>query len=246
MFSRRGARIRRSCPQGTGGQQFLPSSVAGLVLWLRADRGITTATGVSQWNDYSSSGLVFTQATGSKQPTLNSADASYGGQPTLSFASANAQVLISTGNLTLNQPCTMLIVGNMSGASVSQAYIDFNTTELIVYNAGSGTSEFLFAGTTSIGGSIGNNVNPQVIAAIANGASTAVYGNNSKTPLQSGTAGANNGSGTISIGAQKPGNVTFLNGKMAEVLLYNRALSQAELTALFTQYAGRRYKIATS
>lgn len=47
---------------------FNPKSIATLKLWLRADQGITIATGVSQWNDLSGSGNNLTQGTAGKQP----------------------------------------------------------------------------------------------------------------------------------------------------------------------------------
>jgi hypothetical protein len=51
--------------------QFSPTSIANCALWLDgADAStITTATGVSQWNDKSGNGFNLTQSTGSLQPT---------------------------------------------------------------------------------------------------------------------------------------------------------------------------------
>ena len=51
--------------------QFSPTSIANCALWLDgADAStITTATGVSQWNDKSGNGFNLTQDTGSLQPT---------------------------------------------------------------------------------------------------------------------------------------------------------------------------------
>ncbi len=48
---------------------WTPASASPLV-WLRADLGITIATGVSVWADQSGNGHDLAQATGSKQPTF--------------------------------------------------------------------------------------------------------------------------------------------------------------------------------
>jgi hypothetical protein len=52
-------------------QDTTPQTIlGGLAWWLRADKGITIATGVSQWNDLSGNGVNFTQATAANQPTF--------------------------------------------------------------------------------------------------------------------------------------------------------------------------------
>ncbi len=46
-----------------------PDAIDGLVMWLDAEQGITTDTGVSVWADQSGSGNDATQTTGTEQPT---------------------------------------------------------------------------------------------------------------------------------------------------------------------------------
>jgi len=57
-------------------------------LWLRADLGVTIATGVSSWVDQANS-VAFTQATGGAQPTRNAADSSLNNQATISGDGVN-------------------------------------------------------------------------------------------------------------------------------------------------------------
>lgn len=52
-----------------GSSAFSPTTLGGLQLWLRGDKGTTIATGVSTWADQSVGGNNATQATGAKQPT---------------------------------------------------------------------------------------------------------------------------------------------------------------------------------
>jgi hypothetical protein len=48
-----------------------PLNILGsLAWWLRADQGITLATGVSQWSDLSGNGVTFSQGTGTNQPSF--------------------------------------------------------------------------------------------------------------------------------------------------------------------------------
>jgi hypothetical protein len=47
-----------------------PSMLAGLALWLDAEKGVTGAANVSAWADQSGNGNNFSQATGANQPSL--------------------------------------------------------------------------------------------------------------------------------------------------------------------------------
>jgi hypothetical protein len=55
--------------------------LGNLAWWVRADQGITLATGVSAWADLSGNGINFTQGTGANQPTL--VNGAIGGQPAI-------------------------------------------------------------------------------------------------------------------------------------------------------------------
>lgn len=57
--------------------------------WIRADLGITLATGVSAWNDQSGNGHHFAQATGSQQPAYSAADATLNNRPTVTGDGSN-------------------------------------------------------------------------------------------------------------------------------------------------------------
>jgi hypothetical protein len=81
-----------------------------------------------------------------------------------------------------------------------------------------------------------------VFAAVANGASSAVYVDDSQNANATGTAG--DSWNAIEVGATLGGN-NLLNGKVAEIITYSRALSASERKTLFA-YLGARYGIATS
>lgn len=230
-----------------GGGAFIPTQLSGCTLWLRADLGTTIATGVSQWNDQSGTGdsnKNVVQATGSKQPTLTASDAAYNNQATLSFASASLQVLRSgTWSVALTQPTTVIVVGNWTVNSGGR-FIDGltqHTLEILDNGASSGisidASVQLSAGASSYDGS------KAVICGVFNGASSKIFKNNSQTPLVTGNAGATGATGT-EVGAEANGS-NYLNGKIAEVIIYNKVLALSDQLTVF-QYLGTRYNISVS
>lgn len=73
---------------------FLPSSLSGLLIWLRADLGITlNGSTVSAWADQSPNGNNAVQASPSNQPTYNPSVASLQNMPTLSFVANGSTFL---------------------------------------------------------------------------------------------------------------------------------------------------------
>lgn len=225
-----------------GAKAFTPLSLSGLVAWYRADLGVTGSP-VSAWADQSGTGDAnknLVQATGTKQPTLNASDAAYNNQATLSFASASTQQLVSgIWSAALTSPKTILFIGNFSGAAVLQYALDglaVNTAAIsnnaaavnIVINSGAGLSSV-----------VANNGVPQAIVGVYQVAG-AIY-DNAKTAIASGSAGTSSSTG-LTVGSA--GNLGApLNGKIAEIAAWSRALSAAEVAQLLA-YAGSRYSIA--
>lgn len=237
MLLRRPSVSRRAVRESSG--LWTPRAITGLYLWLRADMGITIGTGVSAWADQSGRGNNVTQGTGSKQPTLNAADAAYAGKASLSFVAASAQCLQGTFGVSLPQPYTLFIVGNVSRAG-AQSYFDGSDVVLRgeCYND-PGTDKF-YAGTAFIS-TADVSTSPRVMTYEANGASSKIY-------VSSNTAGVtgdpgSNGLNGASIGAAFNGTSDALDGKVAEVVLYNSILSAAQ-QATVRGYLGNRYGIA--
>lgn len=226
---------------GFGEGPFSPKSIQGLATWCRADHGIHIGTGVSQWDDISGVGdsnRNFAQVTGSKQPTLNTSDAAYNNQPTVSFVSASQQYLQS-GAWTLGSGNTIFIVGNMDGvASPNQAFYDASPgsphEQVIDIGAGNWTA----ASTAAMAFGTYNG-NKHVLGMIWNGNNSFGYDN---TKIgQSGNTGTGGATGLV-LGTYQGVNALFLNGKIAEFIVYNRALSNNEIGQVMT-YAGKRYNI---
>ena len=243
-----GKRQQGGTPIAAPGQApFSPLSLGSVALWLRADQGITIATGVSAWADLSGSGDAnrnFVQATGAAQPTLNAADAGYNGNPTLSFASASSQFLLSgTWSVAPSALCTVVVVGNNDNAASLEVFTDgVPTTTLLLDNNTAATSVRI--GETSTVSENSTNVSAaSVIIGVykPSDASGAIYVN-ARTAVTTGSVGTATAPTGMSVGANGSGLAGFLNGKVAEVIVYRRALSQTEVNMVLA-YCGGRYGI---
>ena len=94
---------------------------ANLKLWLRADKGVTTATGVSNWVDQSSTAWTASNATGSTQPTYNLASNLLNFNPTISFDGIDDR-LTNTANLgtaIASNAVEAFSVGNLVGTNTA-------------------------------------------------------------------------------------------------------------------------------
>lgn len=213
----------------------LPAMISGLLLWLRADRGITLNAGnVSEWKDQSGKGNNFAQSTPTNQPPyiLNAKNGHPGIGP---FDTTD--ILTSTFSLTM--PYTVVATYEGDPASGAQRVISGDGT--------AGNNGFLGIASTRHRYWSGAYASPDIAAvagtyaqAQATQASGAVntYNNGSATGTTSTTSdviGAN-----ASIGNSPA--VQPLNGTILEVIAYDRILTATELQRLW-QYSQSRYAL---
>ena len=203
--------------------------------------GITAGAGansVAQWSDLSGKGNFVSQSTGSQQPIRNLADAAYNGKPTISFSRASSQFLRSAA-WSITQPLTYFIVGQ-SSTNATETFIDWVTNEGAFYaTSGTALNVFFASGFSATF----NTQTPFVGCAAINGASSAIYANNSVTAVNTGTANGNT-SGGILIGALQ-GGVSTLQGKLAEVIVYSGSLIASSRHQTMA-YLGNRYGITVT
>ena len=139
--------------------------------------------------------------------------------------------------MALVQPCTLIVVGQTTQVG-TQYFTDggdsSNRLRIELFSSGEGFAAggSLVAGTVPVTG-------PSIIATVFNGASSAQYVNGSLTPSASGNGGASGIIG-LTLGSGYTQGGQFLNGKIAEFMAFNGALSQATISTIF-QYGGRRY-----
>lgn len=228
---------------------FAPTNVPNLQLWLDAadTSSITSVVGaVSQWNDKSGNGNHATQGTGSAQPTtgLNSQN----GKNVINGASGDYMLLPSALYSITNADNTIFSVARRTAETGSLARI-INATEggssrmYLQYSATAGAVNYLnatSAAATAAGSSGNTNTNFQIIRGRLNGTLLGISVN-SATPSTSNTGSYENGTDALAIFAQ-PTPANYLIGDIAEILIYNRSLSNAECSQIET-YLGNKWNI---
>jgi hypothetical protein len=231
------------------GGGWSPLSISGNVLWLRADKGVTLVSGrVSQWDDQSRTGDAnknVAQATAGKQPLFNASDANLGGRPSFTFSKTRKDRLRSgTWAVSNPSPATWFAVGSLTSrdtggytlltdgiaaAPVRQALLTSNTTALAAY-AGSflvGPTDSFTTGKFVMGGVFGTSGKLYV---------------NARTAIASGTTGTGTLTGQTVGNDWSDATGNCWDGEIAEVIGYNRALSQAEVETVLAQL-GAYYNI---
>lgn len=203
------------------GNPELPIS-QNLAAWYKAEAGITTVTGVSQWNDQSGNARHLAQATTTKQPAYSLA-AGPNGLPALTFDGTDDFLAVATFGLA--QPATYYLLLKQISWTSGDRIFDGSTVNqgtMLQSNPGS---------TPDINIASGSNVGPisnlavgawGVMAAVFNGASSSVQ-LNLGTPV-TGDSGAANPGG-LTLGADGPAAAFTLNSNIAvaEWVVYSAA-----------------------
>lgn len=200
-----------------------------------------TQRNVSAWADQSGSGNHATQGTASRQPLY--VESAVNGHPALYFSGNAPADALTTEAFTRNQPHTALVCGFWTAnPGANEYFIDGLSQNTAVLRKEPGANLFGgYAGTVLNGDATTINV-PFVGAGVFNGASSLVALNGTET---AGALGVRNASG-VTIGADGGGTYAApLYGYIAEVILYNRALAQAERRQV-ERYLGARYGITVA
>ena len=221
-------------------------SVAGNILWLRADIGVTGVSAVSNWADQSGSGFNAISNGGNSPAKLGDAAQTDGlnFNPTLQFTEASNQDLeiISGGILGTSVTYDHLWVYGVSSTTSA------TNASFIIGNSVTGGSVHLQAPTT--GSNLSYQTSTGTTLTSAWGGTTDIFniwngGSSSSTSTPSGTNKAiyrdglqiatnntggsttftSNGS-TLFIGSDNGGN-NSLNGQIAEVMVFNTVPSSA-------------------
>ena len=216
-----------------------PLALPACVTWLRADLGIPGATNgakFSTWNDQSPSAYVYSQATGTNQYTWNASDSLLGGMP--SVTGAGLGQMLSTTTYSFAAPVTTYLVYYTTSPSTVQYLesvpgswkLETSTLEYAAYN---GT--YLFS-------SVCLNLLPHIVCVVWNGASSAIYHDNSSNALASGTTGTGTWVSPLYLGYAAGGS---LIGNQAEFIMFYQAHGALQRAQIFS-YAGSRYSQAWS
>lgn len=220
-----------------------PKTILGsnLLLWLRADLGISIGTGVSAWADQSGNGNNFVQATGANQPTYFASGGGNGQAYLSSPAAATNVTMVCAGWASLAQPFEDFLVINRTAISGSNnEYLTDFGAGIVDNTVGAVNSATLGIATSIPGPTIAITAGVDVIVdSKFNGASSSIALNNG-TPST-----GNGGTAATGVGAtifNYVGGGNSWNGRIYERVLSNVILTASQRTAL-TRYFGARYGI---
>lgn len=250
--------------------RFSPKHVAGLGLWLAADKitGLSNNAAVPTWPDASGLARDMTQGTAGNRPTFQTGVRN--GKPVVRFASAsshfmkNASAFLSgaSGSVfavvssTTGAPTIQTLIASMDEAT-SNTY--FCQARLQDFGAGftTLTAQRSNDTTDSIGASTTNVAlgTWYVLEYHSSGSAFEMRANGTVT-AKTVHAGADNGNwfantankDSVSIGAQvdSGGATRFFNGDMAELVVYDGVALAVSTKARIRRYLSRRYAIAVA
>ena len=228
---RRGRRVDRhprrvaaltTLPAPSTGAEEIPTT--GLELWLDADDASTftysSGTVVSQWNDKSGTAQHFAQATGANQPNRNGTQ---NGHTTVVFDGSTDTLSCSVAGMV--HPVTMFAVARNTASSGQRNLISYSSDGRIFRTSG-GTID-IYQGSFLSSGTSWGTTDFHSVSAVFNGASSliAVDGGSDTT----GTSGGGSfDTGSAAVGALRASSSEYWQGDIAELIVYDRALSSGE------------------
>ncbi|MEI7451581.1 MAG: type II secretion system protein [Candidatus Falkowbacteria bacterium] len=218
------------------------SNIGGMILWLKADTGVSTTTGnyITQWNDQSGSGNNMMQVTSGAQPLLapNSVNGNFS---VVKFDGIND--FLRTNSFIYNQPLAMFLVYKLNGSTNQivlkstdnyAIYLDHYSNLFQMYAQAGNNS--LIEGPLSMPFTYFKTIN-----ANANGVNSSIYANGSL--VVAGNAGTDGIRNSLTIGygpMYEASGGYYANIELAEVIIYNKVLSTEE-RQLVENYIRNKY-----
>jgi hypothetical protein len=227
-------RLLRPTPTG-----FDPRRIAGLAAWYDATvaSSITLASGfVSQWNDLSGAGRHLTQSVEADRPGTST----IGGKTAIDFDGSNDYLAVSTDV----PPATMFCVVDFDTTALQYAMSVINAAGLALQAVRTSAAQFRITswdGTTATGRS-GDGDITQGTAYVLNMTYQGVARYNGKNMAGTDVNVRSSQQGIV-VGARRTATTgSPLDGKIGEVLVYNRALSAAEYVRV-ERYLARKWGV---
>jgi hypothetical protein len=219
---------------------FTPSSITGLQLWLDASDSstifnassggsdVSPGGAIGRWQDKSGNGRHFV-ASGSAMPTFTSSGLN--GRSVVTFNGTANNLTNSTNIIFFSSVTIIAVVRRVSGAYggfITSQTGDDGPSLLIDNNklfvrAGSGSAQTVATSANFTG--------PSVATAVINNWTPSLYVNGSLVGTGS-FADVRGEASTTSIGTYRVGDTNFLNGYIAEMVVYNSVLSNANRSAV--------------
>lgn len=214
-------------------RKFSPKSMPGLVCWLNpsvASSLTLSGSNVVQIADLSGNGNSAIQATGAAQPTI--ATSAFGSKSGLLFDGADDYMNLPSGLYSISQgPWTAIMVHKPLSTGRSERLYVSVSAGTFIHGIASNTSSCL-ARQTSSGTATATRTkttNTAIITGVREGANISCYFDGATASGLS-TSAANNTLAELMLSHSV---TTYgIYGYMGEFLIYNRALSTAELNAV--------------
>jgi hypothetical protein len=217
-----------------------PTGYANLVSWHKSDSGVTSASNlVSAWASAVSGGINVTQATATRQPLL--IPNALNGYPSLRFTKANSQTLSITGTCPANGavPITIIVVARPSSVSTAGAFVKVGT-DSTGYALGVGSGNLDTVGNSIIALDetrqfrasvvpLGTGFSVTSYRTLANNASSIWANGKSAINFDAATKVAPSATDNYSLGGYTN---RYFDGDIVEVIIYQRSLSDTEMTNL--------------
>jgi len=216
----------------------------GLALWLDAADDSTfsysSGTSVSQWRDKSGNNSHVSQATSANQPSRS---ATQNSRKILTFDGTNDSLSTSI-SLDLSVTHTIFAIASQTTGTSDAGLVSINNSLNNGLTLHNGSTYYAYYGDGS------KNANSSITTSTTY-IFTKVFKGTSSTTRQvylNGTSATTTGviansdaSGVIRLGQQS----TYLNGKIAEVIIFNRELTATELKQVHT-YLGQKWGISNT
>ena len=217
----------------------------GCVTWLDgADDDVFTfssGTSVYEWRDKSGYNNNVYQSTTDNQPSRST---TYNSKSVVVFDGSNDS-LSSTNSLDLSQGSTMFVMVRGYTSTSDAGVISINNVLSHGITIHNGNTTYFYYGsggyhtTQSTGGTSETNLFVKVWTGETSG-NRISYKNGTKG-FSTGTMASSNSTGVLRLGQQS----TYLNGLIGEVIIYNRELTQAEITKV-NNYLQNKWNITVS
>lgn len=217
---------------------------ADLLAWLRADLGVSIASGVAAWADQSNNARDFSQGSVPSRLGYSSSDAAYGNRAVVTGTGSG--FLDAIAAWTIAQPFTLYVVGEIGNSADWKTLVDSTVAgNRPILRTNPSEQASLYAGSADVTSAVAINA-PSIMCAVFNGASSALY-LSSTTAAITGNPGSH-GIATPRLGRAADGGSSYYlpsDGKIAEVVWTVGADDSSE-RAQMLRYFSVRYGLAVT